>query len=205
MTLKITASSAGVQPGTVRTGKLLVRSASGRNPQIEITVTVVVPKHQVAVEVGGAKDVVDAAGDRWTADRKYSAGGHGYVGTGTKTNTASKTVAGTTEQALFKSVRESMLEYRFDQVPRGTYTVELGFAETRSKREGQRVFDVIVEGQLAIPALDLALEAGAYTAVNRQYTVKVTDGQLNVRFAERVGDTVVNSIRVSERPDKAAP
>ena len=133
VTLKITASSAGVQPGTVRTGKLLVRSASGRNPQIEITVTVVVPKHQVAVEVGGTKDVVDAAGDRWTADRKYSAGGHGYVGTGTKTNTASKTVAGTTEQALFRSVRESMLEYRFDKVPDGTYTVELGFAETRGK------------------------------------------------------------------------
>ncbi|WP_371784524.1 S8 family serine peptidase [Streptosporangium subroseum] len=205
VTLKITASSAGVQPGAVRTGKLLVRSASGRNPQIEITVTVVVPKHRVAVEVGGTKDVVDAAGDRWTADRKYSAGGHGYVGTSTKTNTASKTVAGTTEQALFKSVRESMLEYRFDQVPNGTYTVELGFAETRGKREGQRVFDVIVEGQLAIPALDLALEAGANTAVNRQYTVKVTDGQLNLRFVERNGDTIVNSIRISERPDKATP
>ena len=35
--------------------------------------------------------------------------------------------------------------------------------------------------------------------------MKVTDGQLNVRFAERVGDTVVNSIRISERPDKATP
>ncbi|GAA3416630.1 hypothetical protein [Streptosporangium vulgare] len=31
VTLKVTASSAGVPPGTVRTGKLLVRSASGRN------------------------------------------------------------------------------------------------------------------------------------------------------------------------------
>ncbi|MFC7649769.1 malectin domain-containing carbohydrate-binding protein [Streptosporangium lutulentum] len=204
VTLKVTASSTGVQPGTVRTGKLLVRSASGRNPQIEILVTVVVPKHQVAVEVGGTRDVVDTVGDRWTADRKYSTGGHGYVGTSTKTNTASRTIAGTTEQALFKSVRESMLEYRFDQVPNGTYTVELGFAETRGKREGQRVFDVIVEGQLAIPALDLALEASAYTAVNRQYTVKVTDGQLNLRFVKRTGDTVVNSIRISERPDKAA-
>ncbi|GAA4192194.1 hypothetical protein GCM10022252_33190 [Streptosporangium oxazolinicum] len=205
VTLKVTASSAGVQPGTVRTGKLLVRSASGRNPQIEILVTVVVPKHQVAVEVGGTKDVVDAAGDRWTADRKHSTGGHGYVGTATKTNTASRTITGTTEQALFRSVREGMLEYRFDRVPNGTYTVELGFAETRGKREGQRVFDVIVEGQLAIPALDLALETGAYTATTRQYTVKVTDGQLNVRFAKRTGDTVLNSVRISERPDKATP
>ncbi|WP_436757587.1 S8 family serine peptidase [Streptosporangium sp. V21-05] len=205
VTLRVTASSAGVPPGTVRTGKLLVRSASGRNPQIEIAVTVVVPKHQVAVEVGGTRDVVDTAGDRWTADRKHGTGGHGYIGTSTKTNTTSRTITGTTEQALFKSVREGMLEYRFDQVPNGTYAVELGFAETRGKREGQRVFDVIVEGQLAIPALDLALETGAYVATTRQYTVKVTDGQLNVRFAKRTGDTVLNSIRISERPDKATP
>ncbi|WP_433258922.1 malectin domain-containing carbohydrate-binding protein [Streptosporangium sp. CA-135522] len=204
-TLKVTASSAGVQPGTVRTGKLLVRSASGRNPQIEITVTVVVPKHQVAVDAGGTKDLVDATGDRWSADRKYGQGGYGYVSSGNKTHTASKAIKGTSEQTLFKSARESMLEYRFDQVPNGTYTVELGFAETRAMREGRRVFDVIVEGQLAIPALDLALEAGTYTAVARQYTVKVTDGQLNVRFAERTGDPIVNAIRISERPDKATP
>ncbi|NUR82484.1 MAG: hypothetical protein HOY71_00190, partial [Nonomuraea sp.] len=68
-----------------------------------------------------------------------------------------------------------------------------------------RVFDVLVEGQLAIPALDLALEAGTYTAVSRQYTVKVSDGQLNVRFATRQGATLVNGVRVSERPDKALP
>ncbi|WP_424533291.1 S8 family serine peptidase [Sphaerisporangium viridialbum] len=205
VTLKVTASSAGVQPGTVRTGRLLVRSASGRNPQIEVLVTVVVPKHQVAIDVGATKDLLDAAGDRWTADRKYVAGGSGYVGTSTSTSTSSKPIQGTTEQELFKHAREKMLEYRFDQVPNGTYTVELGFAETRNVREGKRVFDVIVEGQLAIPALDLALEAGTYTAVNRQYTVKVTDGQLNVRFAERVGDPIVNAIRISERPDKATP
>ncbi|MEU4836221.1 S8 family serine peptidase [Streptosporangium sp. NPDC023615] len=204
-TLTVTASSAGVQPGTVRTGKLLVRSASGRDPQIEIVVTLVVPRHQVAVEVGGTREVVDAAGDRWSADRKYATGGHGYVGTSTRTNTTSRAIAGTTEQALFRSVREGMLEYRFDQVPAGTYTVELGFAETRGKREGQRVFDVIVEGQLAVPALDLALETGAHTATTRQYTVRVTDGQLNVRFAKRAGDTVLSAVRISERPDRAVP
>ncbi|MEU8035526.1 S8 family serine peptidase [Streptosporangium sp. NPDC049078] len=204
-TLKVTASSSGVQPGTVRTGKLLVRSASGRNPQLEITVVVVVPKLQVAVEVGGTKDVVDAAGDRWSADRKHATGGYGYVGSGTKTSTANKTITGTTEQTLFKSAREAMLEYRFDQVPNGTYTVELGFADTRNTAPGKRVFDVIVEGELAIPALDLALESGTYTAVTRQYTVKVTDGQLNLRFAKRIGDPIVNAIRISERPDKATP
>ncbi|MCG5219990.1 S8 family serine peptidase [Streptosporangium soli] len=206
-TAKLTAtiSSTGVQPGGMRTGKLIVRSASGRQPVIEITVTVVVPAHQVAVDAAGSKEIVDGTGDRWTVDRKYTQGGHGYVATSTRTTTSSRTIAGTTEQELFKRARENMLEYRFDKVPAGTYTVELGFAETRSMPMGSRVFDVIVEGQLAIPALDLALEAGTYTAVTRQHTVKVTDGQLNVRFAARKGAPIVSFVRISERPDKATP
>jgi subtilisin family serine protease len=203
--LKVTVSSAGVQPGALRTGKLIIRSASGRQPVLEVKVTVVVPKHQVAVEVGSGRSVVDAAGDTWTADRKHTTGGHGYVATSNRTTSTSKTVKGTDEQSLFRTAREGMLEYRFDNVPNGTYTIELGFADLKSTQMGKRVFDVLAEGQLVLPALDLALEVGTYTAVSRQYTVKVTDGQLNVRFATRVGAPILNAIRVTERPDRTAP
>ncbi|TMR98534.1 S8 family serine peptidase [Nonomuraea basaltis] len=205
VTLRVTVSSAGLAPGTVREGRLLVESASGRQPDIEIKVTVVVPKHQVAIDAGGSKSLTDSSGDTWTADRKYVQGSHGYVATQQRTQSTSRTIAGTEDQALFRTAREGMLEYRFDGVPAGTYTVELDFAEIRNTQMGKRVFDVLVEGQLAIPALDLALEAGTYTAVTRQYTVKVTDGQLNVRFATREGSTIVNAVRISERPDRTAP
>lgn len=204
-TLKVTVSSDGVRPGTTRAGKLLVKSASGRQPVIEIAVTVVVPKHQVAVDVGASRGHTDAAGDAWTADRRYRAGSHGYVADSTATASTHKKIKGTEDQTLFRTARERMLEYRFDSVPDGVYTVELDFAEIRDMRMGKRVFDVLVEGELAIPALDLALEAGTYTAVSRQYTVRVADGQLNVRFAARDGATLVNAIRISERPDKTAP
>ncbi len=203
-TLKLTVSSDGVAAGTVRSGKLLVKSASGRQPVIEITVQVVVPKHQVAVEIGGSRKVTDAAGDSWSSDQKYRAGGHGYVADRSSTGSTSKTIKGTEDQALFRTAREGMLEYRFDRVPNGVYTVELDFADIENTRPGRRVFDVLVEGELAIPALDLALEAGTYTAVSRQYTVRVSDGQLNVRFATREGSTLVNAIRISERPDRTA-
>ncbi|WP_219471550.1 S8 family serine peptidase [Nonomuraea rhizosphaerae] len=205
VTLRVTVNSNGVAAGTLRAGKLVIRSASGRQPVLEVKVTVVVPKLQVALEVGGTRAVTDAAGDAWTADRKYTSGSYGYVATSTGTVTSSKTIKGTDDQALFKTAREGMLEYRFDNVPAGTYTVELGFADVKNTQIGRRVFDVLVEGQLAIPALDLALEAGTYTAVNRQYTVRVTDGQLNVRFATRQGKTIVNAVRISERPDRTAP
>ncbi|GAB2924377.1 S8 family serine peptidase [Nonomuraea fastidiosa] len=204
-TLTVEVSSAGVAAGTFRTGTLLVKSASGRQPTIEVKVTVVVPKLQVAVDVGATKKAVDSAGDAWTPDRKYTQGGHGYVATKSKTVKTSKSVSGTADQTLFQTAREGMLEYRFDNVPNGTYTVELDFADLSRTQMGKRVFDVLVEGELAIPALDLALEAGTYTAVSRQYTVKVTDGQLNVRFATRQGSPIVNALRISERPDRATP
>ncbi|SDG35672.1 Carboxypeptidase regulatory-like domain-containing protein [Sinosporangium album] len=203
-TLKVSASSAGLRPGAVLTGTLLVYSNSGRDPYIKVTVRAVVPRHQIALDVGSTKDVVDELGDRWSKDGKYTAGGHGYIG-GSRVGTTTRAIKGTSEQELFKSARESMLEYRFDNVLYGTYTVELGFADLRSSRPGQRVFDVIVEDELAVPALDLAFEAGTHTAVTKRYTVKVVDGRLNVRFAKRFGNTVVNTIRVFERPDKPLP
>ncbi|MEW9533843.1 S8 family serine peptidase [Microbispora sp. NPDC049125] len=204
VTLEVTASSAGVRAGTVRTGTMIVRSASGRNPEFPITVSVVVPKLQVAVEAGGTKKVVDAAGDTWAADRKFTPGGYGYMGGDSQASTSTEPVAGTTEQALYRSAREGMREYRFDNVPDGVYTIELGFAETRHKAPGKRVFDVSAEGRLLVQTLDVAKTAGQNTAVSRQYTVKVTDGRLDVRFTPRTGDAIVNAIRITERPDKAA-
>ncbi|TDD55350.1 peptidase [Nonomuraea terrae] len=205
VTLEVEVAGDGVVPGTFREGTLVVESASGRQPAIEVAVTVVVPEHQVAVDVGASRSFRDSAGDTWTPDRRYTQGGHGYVSTSSRARSTSRTISGTTDQGLFRTAREDMLEYRFDGVPDGVYTVELDFAEIENTRMGKRVFDVLVEGRLAIPALDLALEAGTYTAVTRQYTVEVTDGQLNVRFASRQGATLVNAVRVSERPDRTAP
>ncbi|MGW4643647.1 S8 family serine peptidase [Sphaerisporangium sp. NPDC004334] len=203
VTLQVTASSSGVRPGEFRSGALVVRSSSGRVPAFPIAVTVVVPKLRVAIDAGGDKSTVDAAGDTWTADRKYARGGSGRVGEG-KTSTTKSTISGTADQALFASAREGMHGYRFDGVPDGVYTVELGFAETRNKRPGQRVFDVRIDGKVAAQALDIAREAGQNAALTRQYTVKVTDGRLDVNFVARTGDPIVSAIRLTERPDKTA-
>ncbi|MFC6084681.1 S8 family serine peptidase [Sphaerisporangium aureirubrum] len=200
--LRVTASSTGVRPGTVRTGVLVVRSASGRAPAFPVLVSVVVPKLQIAVETGGKK-VVDSTGDTWTPDRKYTRGGHGYVGD-SKETTTTKPIAGTTDQTLFRTAREGMREYRFDNVPDGVYTIELGFAETHGKPPGKRVFDIKAEGNLVAQALDIARTAGRDTALTHRYTIPVTDGRLNITFTPRTGTPILNSIRVTERPDQTA-
>lgn len=95
-----------------------------------------------------------------------------------------------------------MTEYRFDAVPNGTYEVELGFAEPAAMKPGQRVFDVTAEGAEKVSDIDVRLESGGVrTALAKTFTVKVTDGGLEVGLSAIRGDTLINSIRVTQRPD----
>ncbi|MFG2616667.1 S8 family serine peptidase [Streptomyces sp. NPDC048507] len=193
----------GLAPGTVLTADLSITSASGRAPVLTVPVKVVVPRYQAALDAGSDRAATDVAGDTWSPDRKYAPGSYGYQGASTVQSTG-RTIAATQDQKLFRNAREGMYEYRFDNVPNGTYTVELGFAELSSARPDKRVFDVLAEGAQVLPSLDISLEAGTYTALTRTYTVKVTDGVLDVRFVTHsgFGKPLVNTLRVTDRPDK---
>ncbi|OKH94857.1 carboxypeptidase regulatory-like domain-containing protein [Streptomyces uncialis] len=192
----------GVAPGTTLTGTLRLSTWSGRKPVIDIPVTVVVPAYRAAVDAGATGALTDAHGDTWTPDRAYTAGSHGYLGTSTR-QTTTRTLTGSPlhDPALYRTARQGMYEYRFDTVPNGTYRVELGFAELADQRPSQRVFDVMAEGELFVTDLDPAREAGVRATHDRAFTVRVTDGQLNLRFVTNSGKTLVNSVRVTERSD----
>ncbi|MER5812160.1 malectin domain-containing carbohydrate-binding protein [Streptomyces sp. NPDC002033] len=101
---------------------------------------VVVPRYQAALDAGSDRAATDVAGDTWSPDRKYSPGSYGYRGASTVRSTG-RAIAATQDQKLFRNAREGMDGYRFDNVPNGTYTVELGFAELSSTRPGRRVLD----------------------------------------------------------------
>ncbi|MFD9411166.1 S8 family serine peptidase [Streptomyces sp. NPDC059989] len=195
--------TAGLAPGTVLTADLKITSVSGRTPVLSVPVKIVVPRYQVALDAGSTSASTDSLGDGWSPDRKYTAGSYGYQGNATAQSTG-RTIAGTDDQKLFRSAREGMYEYRFDNVPNGTYTVELGFAELSSTKPNKRVFDVLAEGTQVLPSLDISLEAGTYTALTRTYTVTVTDGVLNIRFVTHAGfgKPQLNTLRVTDRPDR---
>ncbi|WSI27812.1 S8 family serine peptidase [Streptomyces sp. NBC_01343] len=203
-TVNLAVDTTGLAAGSVLTANLRISSASGRSPVLTVPVKVVVPRYQVALDAGSDSAATDTLGDSWSPDRKYTAGSYGYQGS-SSTHSTGRTIAGTADQKLFRNAREGMYEYRFDNVPNGTYTVELGFAELSSTKPNKRVFDVMAEGTQVLPSLDIALEAGTYTALTRTYTVTVTDGVLNVRFVAHggYGKPLLNSLRVTDRPDKS--
>ncbi|MET7942930.1 S8 family serine peptidase [Streptomyces sp. NPDC005302] len=193
----------GATPGTVLTGTLLITSESGRAPVIEVPLKIVVPAYQTALDTGATGSLTDLRGDTWGPDQAYKAGSYGYIGTG-GTPSTTKTISGTNEQELYGTARTGAQEYRFDNVPDGVYRIELGFAEVSTVKPGARVVDLLAEGKEFVPNLDIALEAGTFTALDKTITVKVTDGQLNVRLSAIHGKSLVNSIRVTQRPDLAS-
>ncbi|GHF77394.1 S8 family serine peptidase [Streptomyces filamentosus] len=192
----------GATPGTVLSGTLLITSESGRVPVIEIPLKIVVPAYQAALDTGATGSVTDLRGDAWGPDRAYKAGSYGYIGSGGMSSTK-KTISGTNEQELYRTARTGAQEYRFDNVPDGVYRIELGFAEVSGTKPGARVVDLLAEGREFVSNLDIALEAGTFTALDKTITVKVTDGQLNVRLSAIHGKSLVNSVRVTQRPDLA--
>jgi subtilisin family serine protease len=197
----VTVDTTGLAPG-VYGATIVILSDSGRNPNVTVPVKVVVPAYQTAINTGGTNHF-DLNGDTWTPDREYTEGGYGYLDnnrSGVQRTTTP--IARTTEQALFQNLRENAFEYRFDNVPDGVYAIDLKFAELKRTKPNTRLFDVISEDRVLIPALDVANEAGTFTAVDRTVYVTVTDGQLNLRLISRKGDPIINAIRVTQRPDR---
>ncbi len=82
--------------------------------------------------------------------------------------------------------------------------MELDFAELKPTQPGLHIFDVLLEGNMVLYKHDIALEVGSFAADNHTFFLPVTDGQLNVRLIpyRGYGDTIINALRVTHRPDR---
>jgi subtilisin family serine protease len=200
--LTVRADPEGLEPGVYQ-GTLTLTTNAGRTPTILIPVSLVVPAYQVGVDSGSTSGLVDRAGDAWVADRAWTAGGFGYVGAGS-VNSTRQGIAGTDDDALYQTQRESTNGYRFDTLPAGTYQVELSFAELRHLAPGVRVFDVKINGQVVLLAYDPVAAVGTFTADRRVFSVAVpAGGSINVELLSRRSqqNPTINAVRVTHRPD----
>ncbi|NRN68242.1 Bacillopeptidase F [Kibdelosporangium sp. 4NS15] len=201
--VELTIDATNLQPGVHGATIFLVSNAAKRST-IGIPVKVIVPKTRIGVDSGG-NGGVDALGDTWGSDQAYSTGGFGWLGQSSKPVSTTEAISGTAEQPLFQTQREGAYEYRFDGLAKGVYQVELNYAELGWTDPNTRLFDVIIEGRLVTPALDVAGEVGGFAALATSQFALVEDGQLNIRFVSRAGAPIVNGVRVTERPDRATP
>ena len=116
-----------------------------------------------------------------------------------------KDIADTDDDALYQNQRERTSGYRFDNLPAGTYVVDMAFAELRNGLgAGDRVFDVSINGTLVLPGYDAAAAVGTLTADHRAFNVTVAaGGSIIVSLGDRPGKLppMINAVRVTHRPD----
>lgn len=139
------------------------------------------------LNAGGA-GYVDAQGYNWSADSQAFGGAPWST---------SKTVANTNATGLYQSVRYGAFGYFF-QIPNGSYTVNLKFAEVSRTSVGQRVFSVALNGVVVLRDFDIVAAAGGpLVAVDKAFPVTVSQGYLQIGFLQGRADLpMVNAIEI---------
>lgn len=137
-------------------------------------------------------------GDQWYWDRGFS-----LI---SKVHSTTAAIAGTDNERLYQQQRygewllfiPATLRYDF-AVPNGSYDVELHFAETYFKGNGQRRFHIDLEGVRRLEQLDIHAEAGSNRALVKTFQVQVTDGAMNIALVPVINNPQIAGIAIRRR------
>ena len=153
-------------------------------------------QQSIAINTGSNAQYLDAAGLVWIEDRPYHAGSFGYTGGTPKAFDRKDVIMNTDDEPMYYSYLDSIQSYRFD-VADGRYRLTFCFAEAQRIGRGERVFDVVVNGETVVSGLDLAATAGfAQAVVKTIVTTARNGGGVQVRFVAAKGNPVLNGIRL---------
>lgn len=125
----------------------------------------------VAIDVGGSGDYFQ--GVYYQPDVYFSGG---------ERHATDDAVLDSGDSALFNSERFGDFAYSIP-MENGAYTIDLHFTEIYWEESGQRSFDLVIEGQAVINALDLFQEVGHDAAYTRSFAASVTDGSLDIEVS----------------------
>jgi hypothetical protein len=152
-------------------------------------------REPVRIRSGGG-DWTSPAGVSWSRDRFYAAGqlfgnGQGRFEGGIQ-ETENDPIYQT--ERYFQALATHQPGYSVPMPP-GRYRVTLHFAEIFHHGPGERVFDILLEGQTVLEAFEPGA-VGFATAVKKSFEVEVKDGFLEIGFRGRVGHPKVSAIEI---------
>ena len=195
--LAITAGASGTTNGTVIFSVASNGTAAVRTGLITVagsglvrTCTVV----QAAASSGFATRRINCGGGatgNWGADTGYSGGT-------AKTTTAAIANATNAPQVVYQSRRYApTLTYSFPDIPDGTYTIRLHFAELYASAAGQRRFNVAIEGLTRLTNFDIYQAAGGKNrAVVKTFENVTVAGGLQIQGVASVDSAQFNGIEI---------
>ena len=141
----------------------------------------------------------DPLGQLWSAGPAY-AGGIPF--------SSAAPIMGTMTAPLYQSSRSwnsttTPAIYTFT-VPNGVYAVTLKFAETSATEAGQRVFNVLINRQSVLTNFDVFASAGgANIALDKQYSVAVSEGELAIALVNVTGSPMISAIEITSTTEQS--
>ncbi len=145
----------------------------------------------IKINVGGPAWGDYLAGAEWGPATE-----HGGMDGAATVFSSSLTIAGTTDQEIYRSQMTGLVRYRV-RVPDGLYDVTLMFAENQLTSGGQRVFHVTLEDREIARNVDVLARAGRNTAYTiTADSVDVTDGVLEVHLMSVIGETMLSGLTI---------
>jgi len=143
----------------------------------------------IRVDAGSTQPYTDALGQVWSADTGFT-GGNLFSFT--------HSISGTPAPVLYETVHYNSASFTYETgVPNGQYTVDLKFDENICTQKGQRLFNVVINGQQVLTDFDMFAAAGAqYQAVDVPIPVTVTTGEISIEFVPVVGYPGIFAIEI---------
>ena len=175
-------------PVTVTNGQIVIQlTAVADLPTISAIEIVPQTFTPIRVNAGGAA-YTDPQGNLWSADTGFNTG---------SSYSDPRPVTGTSTPALYQKEHYATGPFQYQAgVPNGTYTVNLKFAEIYYTSGGNRIFNVSINGRTALPNFDPAQVGGAFTAVDRQFTVDVANGQIAIQLTPVADLPTISAIEI---------
>ncbi len=166
-------------------------------PTVTPLLTTVAGAYVARIAVASGANYTDSLGRVWMADQEYfpAYGGEGWAYDAQPYDAASP-VNGTADPALYQNFREDTnIEYKFN-VPAGNYQVTLKMVNTTYQQTGQAIVNIVANGSIVVPELDLDAVAGYYNAYDVVFDVAATNGVLDLLWLPAYGTATVSAIEV---------
>ncbi|RNL75224.1 hypothetical protein ED312_21815 [Sinomicrobium pectinilyticum] len=149
------------------------------------------PRREIRINSGSTTSYTDDEGEIHKPDIYYTDG---------EVDSTTSAIANTISDSLFQSYRSGNSFSYSIIVPNRTYQVQLKFMEPSHNASELRVFDVRAEGEIQIDDLDIYASTGErFHAIERSFTVEVSDGYLDLEFEAGTGDAIVSGIVILQQ------
>ncbi len=159
--------------------------------------TNLLPGDQLSINIGFNAEFVDDNNTVWLPDQEYTLGAYGFdTGQSYMVNKDLIVTNAKQRPVLYNYSLESVDNYKFD-VPDGNYLVELHFAETHYFQAGERIFDVLINENIAFKNLDLVHEYGFLKATSKSIMVEAKDlNGIQIKLNAIKGKTSMSAIQI---------